>query len=157
MQGDKSNHDLQEKYSQEKDTLDDMQDKDLRGQFAALRSEEAAEAPEFALPVSGAVRARPRRWGNIRVTVAACVVAMVAVVIGLRLIPRKPGLTMTSVASLTQWKAPTDFLLETPGRELLETVPVIGAWPDSGTISESGKKHQQRKRVNSQVRKRILP
>src|SRR6476659_5864137 len=33
-----------------------------------------------------------------------------------------------SVASLAEWKAPTDFLLETPGRELLRTVPEIGEW-----------------------------
>jgi hypothetical protein len=76
--------------------------------------------------------------------------------LGLRLIPRKPERNMTSVASLTEWKASTDFLLETPGRELLETVPVIGAWPGFSTISEPGKKRRQVKQVNSQI-KRVLP
>jgi hypothetical protein len=128
MQGDES-HDK---------SNNDTQDKDLRGRFAALRSEEAAEAPEFALPGPGGLHPRSRLSGNISVTVA-CVVAMVAVVIGLRLIPWKPERNTTPVASLTEWKAPTDFLLETPGRELLETVPVIGAWPDSSTLSEPGK------------------
>ncbi len=33
-----------------------------------------------------------------------------------------------TVASITEWKAPTDFLLETPGSELLRTVPEIGQW-----------------------------
>jgi len=141
MQGDKS--------------TDDTQDKDLRGRFAALRSEEAAETPEFSLPGSGGVHLRPRRWGTLRVTVAAFLVAMVAA-LGLRLIPRKPERNMTSVASLTEWKASTDFLLETPGRELLETVPVIGAWPGFSTISEPGKKRRQVKQVNSQI-KRVLP
>jgi hypothetical protein len=137
-------------------SANDARDKDLRARFAELRSEEAADAPEFALPGSGKVHPRPRRWGYIRVTAAACVVA-VAFVIGLRLIPRKPERNTTSVASLTEWKAPTDFLLETPGRELLETVPVIGAWPDSSTISDPGRKDQQGKLANSQVRKRVLP
>lgn len=136
--------------------IDNTQDQDLRERFAALRSEEAAEAPEFVLLGSGAVHSRPRRSGYIRVTVAAGVV-LIAVLIALRLTPRKPEPNTTSVASLTEWKAPTDFLLETPGRELLETVPVIGAWPDSSTISAPGKKHQQGKPVNSQSRKRVLP
>ncbi len=33
-----------------------------------------------------------------------------------------------SATSITEWKAPTDFLLETPGSELLRTVPQIGNW-----------------------------
>jgi hypothetical protein len=144
MRDDKNNADTQD------------QDKDLRGRFAALRSEEAAHSPQFALPESGKIHPQLWRWGYIRLTTAACVVAM-AVVIGLRLVPRKPQRNTTSVASLTEWKAPTDFLLETPGRELLQTVPVIGAWPDSSTISDPGRKRQQGKQVNSQARKRALP
>lgn len=153
MQGDKRTDDLQDDDMQH----DDVQDKDLRELFAKLRSEEAAEAPEFALPESGGAHLRPRRRGDIKVTVAAFVLAMVAVVVGLRLIPRKPERNITSVASLTEWKAATDFLLQTPGRELLETVPVIGAWPDSSTISKPAKKRQPGKQVNSHVGKKVLP
>ena len=100
-------------------------DHDLRGRFAALRHEEEQQAPEFA----ALWRHRPRssrgkaRW----LAVAACVVIVAAAVIWQRAPGRRPQ--DFSVASITEWKAPTDFLLETPGRELLRTVPAIGDWP----------------------------
>jgi len=54
------------------------------------------------------------------------------------------------VASLMEWKPPTDFLLETPGRELLRTVPAIGA-VQNGLIAPP------QHRRNPQVRKPVLP
>jgi hypothetical protein len=52
-----------------------------------------------------------------------------------------------TVASITEWKAPTDFLLETPGRELLRTVPRFGelkadGWSGYAAPSPSGRPSQ---------------
>jgi hypothetical protein len=96
----------------------------LRERFAALRREEERRAPEFASLWPGRVRAQrgKTRW----LVAAACALTVVAAVLWLRSILHKPA--DVSVASLAEWKAPTDFLLETPGRELLRTVPEIGEW-----------------------------
>ena len=93
----------------------------LRDRFAALRREEERQAPEFASLWPGRARA-PRgktRW----LVAAACALIVVAAVLWLRSAGRKPA-----DVSLAEWKAPTDFLLETPGRDLLRTVPEIGEW-----------------------------
>jgi hypothetical protein len=103
-------------------------DRDLRERFAALRRQQEAQAPEFAAPqLSSARPVRPRSPAAL-IAVAACLLAIAAVglwisTVSHRLEPRqgKP------VASLMEWKPPTAFLLQTPGRELLRTVPEIGA------------------------------
>ena len=62
--------------------------------------------------------------------VAVVLVTMVTAILLFRPPRRKPPrYAPKSVTSITEWKAPTDFLLATPGRELLETVPQIGNWP----------------------------
>jgi hypothetical protein len=72
--------------------------------------------------------------------IAAAVV--VAVSVGLFMFyPWRPAAN----ASITEWRSPTDFLLQTPGHELLEGVPRIGQWPDEflrsrPTATPSGKK-----------------
>jgi hypothetical protein len=33
--------------------------------------------------------------------------------------------------SITEWRSPTDFLLRTPGEEILQVIPRIGEWPAS--------------------------
>ncbi len=126
----------------------DFRDDDLRARFAELRREEEAQAPEFAFPSPGWA-GQGRRWSAGKlIAVAACLVTIVAAVFLLRLVPpepeRKPG---KPVASLTEWRAPTDFLLETPGRELLRTVPAIGVWHDYAKTSKPRQKPQVRKQV----------
>ena len=122
----------------------DFRDDDLRARFAELRREEEAQAPEFAFPSPGWA-GQGRRWSAGKlIAVAACLVTIVAAVFWLRLVPqgreREPG---THVASLTEWRAPTDSLLETPGRELLRTVPAIGVWRDYTTASRPRQRHPQ--------------
>jgi hypothetical protein len=99
---------------------DDM----LRRRFAALRREEDQQAPEFATLWRSRARAQRRqaRW------FAAAAWALIALLafLWIRSVQRRPD--DKTVASITEWKAPTDFLLETPGRELLRTVPEIGEW-----------------------------
>jgi hypothetical protein len=123
------------------------EDKDLRERFAALRREEETQAPDFVVLTA---RRRPRPVGKM-IVVATCVALMiVAAMFVVHPGPPKPEQgTGGNIASITKWKAPTDFLLETPGRELLRTVPAIGDWRDYSQNS-GRQKHPQ-------VRKHALP
>ncbi|MDQ6802611.1 MAG: hypothetical protein M3041_17525 [Acidobacteriota bacterium] len=82
----------------------------LRDAFGALRQEEAASAPRF----DRMWRARAPRSFIPRLAFAAMLLITVAVLV---FRPEKPQ------PSITAWKAPTDFLLQTPGRELLQSTP----------------------------------
>ena len=81
----------------------------LHDAFDALRKEEAQSAPRFGVPA----RARTR-VSVPHLTFAAMLLLTLAVIV---LNPQKPQ------PSITAWKAPTDFLLQTPGRELLTSTP----------------------------------
>jgi len=99
----------------------DEDDRELRRRFAALRREEVEAAPPFRR-VWAAARAgrRPRPSGRF---------ALAAVALGLlALLWFRPGPAPESrtSSSVAQWKSPTDFLLATPGREMLSTVPAFG-------------------------------
>ena len=119
-------------------------DRDLRERFAELRREDQAQAGEFG---SFLHRARPRA-DRIRlsawVAAAAGLAVMIAVVV--MLIPR---LELRAIGnpeiSITEWKSSTDFLLRTPGLELLETVPRIGEWPASAG-SKGGRRKATKKK-----------
>lgn len=99
--------------------FDDM----LQRRFAVLRREEGEHAPEFGRLWHDRANARRRqtRW----FMAAACVLVALAL-LWIRSVQRRHD--DKTVASITEWKAPTDFLLETPGCELLRTVPKIGQW-----------------------------
>jgi len=99
-------------------------DDTLRGRFAVLRREEVQHAPEFGRLWHGRADARRRqtRWF---MAAASALIALLAL-FWIRSVQRRPD--DKTVASITEWKAPTDFLLETPGREMLRTVPEIGTW-----------------------------
>lgn len=127
----------------------DFRDDDLRARFAELRREEEAQAPEFALPSSSGPRHHRRPVGKF-FAFAVCLVTITAVAFWLRLVPSKPEPNGKTVASLAEWRSPTDFLLETPGRELLRTVPAIGVWRNYTAASRPRPKHPQ-------VKKQVLP
>jgi hypothetical protein len=101
-------------------------DNDLRSLFEELRREDEARTPVFTLTRPSRM-ARGSRLGRL-VVLAASLAGLVACVFFLRLMRQPERLPGTPAVSLTEWKAPTDFLLETPGRELLRTVPAIGDW-----------------------------
>ena len=117
-------------------------DTDLRNRFAELRREEEARTPGFRLPSPRGVASR-LRLGRL-VALAASLAVSVACVFLVRLMWRPEQLPGKPAVSLTEWKAPTDFLLETPGRELLRTVPAIGVWHDR---SQQPKRPQTRKQL----------
>jgi hypothetical protein len=113
----------------------DDDETDLRRAFAALRREDTEEAPSFEALLAGAHAVRGRRRGSVAPLLSGLVAASVAAA-ALAVLTRHP--TPAPRASLEQWTAPTDFLLKTPGREILETVPRFGALALPGGASGSG-------------------
>ena len=110
--------------------------KDLEKRFAELRAEESRFAPRFDPHVRGARRFSPRR---LAMAAAALVVLSFGVVVGVR---DRTHLTtfdqsdLFAVRAADTWRAPTDFLLQTPGNELLTTTPPI---PDPSIVPPPSK------------------
>jgi len=84
---------------------------DLRERFHQLREEE--HAPPF----------RPSRSKRRSRAALRYALALIVIALGFAALVhhRRPPVT----ESIVTWKAPTDFLLRTPGSELLSTVPQI--------------------------------
>jgi hypothetical protein len=103
-------------------TYDDDTDRDLRESFAHLREDERPGAGSFRVPVRAARHAKRPRALPLVVSAAAVVLVVV-----LRVLNGRDDRPLPHrVLPLTSWEAPTDFLLETPGRELLRAIPPIG-------------------------------
>jgi len=122
-------------------------DEDLRDRFAALRREEEARTPEFARLLKTRVE-RVRRWPAVSMTAAAvCTVIVIAVALWLGRAAWRPHQEQrAAVASITAWKSPTDFLLETPGSEMLRTMPELGFSRVETKAGAAGNKYRQGKR-----------
>ena len=100
-------------------------DHDLRARFDALRRVDAGAVPGFDLLIAEAAARRPRPV-VLPATVAAA--AAVMLVAGLRFAASRPSVDITvspSEPSLVTWRSPTGSLLQTPGSELLQTVPTL--------------------------------
>jgi hypothetical protein len=103
-------------------------DRDLRELFARLRQEDRAGAPSFRAP---APREAPR-WMRASRLAAAAAIVLLALVLGRPDRTRhRPSHYVVDPGAIV-WRSPTDFLLVTPGRELLRTVPAVGS-PDDWT------------------------
>jgi hypothetical protein len=108
-------------------------DSDLREIFSVLRAEDRHLGTSFRAVLE---RSRSRGRATSRRWVAAASLAAVGTVIVVALVNTmnrpSPRLWMQPSLSATSWRAPTDFLLETPGRELLGSMPSLGSptdWP----------------------------
>jgi hypothetical protein len=116
-------------------------DRDLHEIFAAVRREEEAHVPPISILSLTARGRRPRLLSARLATGAACLATAIAAAVWLL-----PGSRVAHVgpnrgreqatASIGSWKPATDFLLETPGRELLEGIPDVGQWP--GVVNAPG-------------------
>ena len=103
-------------------------DRDLRARFEQLREEDRTRVPAFRAPQPGKA---PQRW-SVRPVAAAAAVILIALVLAWPT-RRPPAVGRQGVdLSVVAWQSPTDFLLITPGSELLRTVPAVGA-PDDWT------------------------
>jgi hypothetical protein len=97
-----------------------MNDDDLRERFAQLRAEEGGAVPRFQVRM----RTRHIAWRAIAATAALLLIAIVAITVR----PRSTKFSDTdraAVRSVAAWHPPTDFLLRTPGSEMLTTTPRI--------------------------------
>lgn len=122
-----------------------LQDSVLRNRFVSLREEEQRHIPAFA-SLWGR-RTRVQRSKGLWFAAATCALIVVAAILLLR--SERPNRDEVLMVSITEWKAPTDFLLETPGREILQTVPEIGKWQGYTAAKPIADGH-------SQARKKIL-
>ena len=93
------------------------EDRDLRGAFAELRGAERGAAPPFRIPPAKSGR---RGRSALRLSM---VTAAVLIVIAGYVSRRDTRPTAARMTPISEWRAPTDFLLRTPGREVLDTVP----------------------------------
>ena len=75
---------------------------------------------------SGAKRARQWRIWALAGATAAIVALMMGATIYRRAALAIPEDELAAVQKLTEWRAPSDALLETPGQEILRTMPRLG-------------------------------
>jgi hypothetical protein len=96
-------------------------DREFRELYARLKAEDRAHTPPYRAPMRAEPRRRP--WSP-RIAVAAAIV-LIALILARPDAP--PPHAFQPDLRRSTWRSPTDFLLETPGSELLRTVPVVGS------------------------------
>ena len=103
------------------------EDSKLRKLFASLRRADAVRTPEFERVLD---RTRLPEHGVWRLAAAASL-GLAAVIAAIVRLPHRHASPAIRAAApmLADWRAPTDFLLDTPGRALLDTVPELGVVP----------------------------
>jgi len=105
---------------------------DLRDAFRELRAAEQRHVPPFRRLVERRPSGRRRRAEARRYTFA--IAALLIVVVAAALLRRTSSPQRPAISSISTWKAPTDFLLQTPNAKLMKTVPTFGV-PKRGTSS----------------------
>lgn len=91
-------------------------DRDLRDAFARLREADMRSAPRFGVHESRRRRFVPR--------LAFATLMLVLILTGGYVARRAQQRRVPPAnVSLSTWRAPTDFLLQTPGSELLDSTP----------------------------------
>lgn len=98
-------------------------DEAFRRVFNSLRAEDVLRAPSFDAIVTRRARpVRPLRLG-LALSTLIVLLAVIALEVGRRPIT---GSHRDSSPFILAWTAPTDFLLDTPGSQLMRNVPQIG-------------------------------
>jgi len=106
----------------------DHDDTRLREKFQLLKRQDQALAPEFAR-YWDALRRQPRthRVGTLNYRFVSAAVALILLIgIGLGIWKNSSAPAEATIAQLSEWRAPTDSLLRTPGGQLLRTLPRFG-------------------------------
>ena len=105
-------------------------DRRLRALFRDLHEESDPPAPPYAAVARAGRGARRARSGaTLARLFAMALIAGVLLLVVRGLTTRAPGddEAIRLASQMTRWEAPTDFLLETPGVEYLQTPPTFGA------------------------------
>lgn len=119
---------------------DVQDDSTLRPRFQKLGNEDRAHAPSFHHILGRQV---PRQTRVSKMRIAAAVVLLVltfAILLNLpdpRPSAPAPGPAGRFAPSISEWQAPTDALLITPGGELLTTVPSLHLTLGAATSRDS--------------------
>lgn len=87
------------------------EDRDLRDAFRQLRETESTLVPRFE------IRQRERRGIAPLIAGIAAILIIIIVMVSSRRSIERPD--------ISAWRAPTDFLLRTPGKDLTSSVPDI--------------------------------
>ncbi len=95
-----------------------MDERELRSAFQRLREEELAKIPPFRSAAAEPPLSK-RRWRAALRNAALVTAVLIIAIVSLHHRPT------TTTDSILTWKPQTDFLLRTPGSELLSTVPQI--------------------------------
>ena len=116
----------------------DDHDQQLRERYQALRRQEARQVPPFSRLVDGTSGTRtstagpPRRWVGLGMAAAL----LLGLGVALAFLPRRsnqPAAAPTSWATLPEWRATTDALLEMPNLPWAnQGETVTDAWTDAG-------------------------
>jgi hypothetical protein len=125
--------------------MTDMEnDRDLRERFARLREEDRARTPSYHTTVAALAQRRRRRRPRWAIRLAAAAAAVVTITVAHQYRQaavrreRARAEVRHRLPARPSWAAPTDFLLNTPGSRLLNTVPSFGSasWirPGSTTL-----------------------
>jgi hypothetical protein len=101
--------------------MNSPEDSRLRMLFAKLREEDRSAAPPFG-QTAAAATALPRRVSLLRISLVAAPFLGIAVILAVR----PPRSTNAIPRELADWSSPTAFLLETPGKRLLNQTPRLG-------------------------------
>ncbi|HEY3130049.1 MAG TPA: hypothetical protein VGL91_11360 [Acidobacteriota bacterium] len=111
----------------------DWEDDRIRQLFRELRREDEQLAPPFIRhweSVRSQIGAKRRFFMFTTAAAAAAVLILLSastlIVLHHSMPPPAPPSSWKSAWSIMLWRPPTDFLLQTPGGELLRTVPAIG-------------------------------
>lgn len=100
-------------------------DRNLHDAFDVLRRETEPAAPGFRATLEGLARRRERVSRARRRLVTMAVVAAGLLLLVLAGPFTHPDRTTAVYLSAAHWDAPTDFLLRTPGADLLSTMPTL--------------------------------
>jgi len=108
-------------------------DLDLRQRFEELREEERRGVPPFRTLRRSRPDRSARRWALMAVALLLLIVSLSAAVFSIRW--RRVAFTSDdrmAARTIADWHPPTEFLLRTPGSELLTSMPSI---PDGAARS----------------------
>jgi hypothetical protein len=105
-------------------SMDPHDDEDLRRAFAELRRADAQGAPSYEAVMARAARPRPAALAPVLASALGVGAVIAALAVGLAIRWTPPP--SPSPVAMAAWTAPTDFLLRTPGSEILGSVPRFG-------------------------------